>query len=190
MRTLRLRGRPLLTCFLQEKCALKERQLLYIPQSTKRSKVLPVLRLYHMHNFAWGHLRRAKKSLVTGRITVLLEFPTTPGNVAILAAATTQQPTGSIVLPATFFNAEVAFGNTVAISKTGFVATNGGFVRVRLTFDLTGNTLPPLQFSWQFASNLPSPQPGYFFLDADVITTVVDKGGLPTIKGALDTLNF
>ena len=127
---------------------------------------------------------------MTGRITVLLEFPTTPSNVAILAAATTQQPTGAIALPATFFNAEVAFGNTVAISKTGFVATNGGFVRVRLTFDLPGNTLPPLQFSWQFASNLPSPQPGYFFLDADVITTVVDKGGLPTIKGALDTLNF
>ncbi|KAK9828426.1 hypothetical protein WJX81_006839 [Elliptochloris bilobata] len=125
----------------------------------------------------------------SGRATVLLEFPGTAGNVAILTAATTQQPAGAISPPATFFNAEVAMGSTVAVSKTGFLAVSGGIVRVRLTFDLAGiNTLPPLQFSWQYASNLPAPQPAFFFLNADTVFVDVDKAGLPTLKGLIDTL--
>ena len=134
--------------------------------------------------------RRAKKSLVTGRVTVLLEFPSTPGNLALLKAVTTQAPTGAITPPATFFNAEVAYGTTVAVSKTGFLPASGGFVRARLTFDLPGNVLPALQFSLQYATNLAPPQNAFFFLNADTIAVEPDKNGLPTIRGLIDTLNF
>ena len=95
---------------------------------------------------------------------------------------------GAVTPPATFFNAEAAYGTTVAVSRTGFLPANGGLVRARLTFDLAGDTLPALQFSWQFASNLPAPQPAFFFLNADTIVLEVDKAGWPTIKGLIDTL--
>ena len=131
---------------------------------------------------------RAKKNPVSGRVVVVLEFPSTPGNTVILTGATTQAPGGAIVPPATFFNAEVAIGTAVAVSKTGFLAVSGGIVRVRLSFDLAGNTLPTLQFSWQYASNLPAPQPAFFFAVADTIAVQVDKAGLPTFKGLIDTL--
>lgn len=75
------------------------------------------------------------------------------------------------------------------MSKNGFIAVNGGVVRVRLTFDLAGaNTLPALQISWQYASNLLPPQPPFFFLNADVVVVVPDKAGLPTLKGLIGTL--
>jgi hypothetical protein len=109
------------------------------------------------------------------------------GNVAILTAATTTIPASAP--PTTFFNAEVAIGSAVAVSKTGFLGTSGGVVRVRLSFDLAGSmTLPALQFSFQYATNLPAPQPAYFFANAATIAVVVDKAGLPTIKGLVDTL--
>ena len=196
-------------------------------------------------------LRRAKKSITTGRVTVLLEFPSTANNLRILTAATTQIPTGAahsqthvfkdvcsntvftehvqacarcksrfgrlarcwrtcmsahgapcssaafdglvarqgaITPPSTFFNAEAAYGTSVAVSKTGFLPANGGLVRARLSFELAGGTLPALQFSWQFATNLPAPQSAFFFLNADTIVLQVDKAGLPTIKGLVDTL--
>lgn len=76
----------------------------------------------------------------------------------------------------------------MATSKTGFLPTNGGLVRARLTFDLAGDTLPALQFSWQYASNLPAPQQPFFFLNVDRIVVQVDHAGLPTIKGLVDTL--
>ena len=95
---------------------------------------------------------------------------------------------GAVTPPSTFFNAEAAYGTSVAVSKSGFLPANGGLVRARLTFDLAGDTLPALQFSWQYASNLPAPQPPFFFLNADTIAVQVDKAGLPTIKGLIDTL--
>ena len=80
-------------------------------------------------------------------------------------------------------------GTSVATSKTGFLPTNGGLVRARVTFDLAGDTLPPLQFSWQFMrATSPAPQPPFFFLNADTIAVQIDHGGLPTIKGLVDTL--
>lgn len=132
-------------------------------------------------------MRRAKLSPVTNRVTVILEFPSIPGNIAILTAATTSIPASAP--PTTFFNAEVAIGSAVAVSKTGFLATTGGVVRVRLSFDLAGTTtLPTLQFSFQYATNLAAPQPGFFFANAVGISVVPDKAGLPTVKGLLDTL--
>ena len=95
---------------------------------------------------------------------------------------------GIIPPPATFFNAAAAYGTTVAVSRTGFLPENGGLVRARLTFDLASNTLPPLQFSWQYATNLPAPQSPFVFLNADTIMEEVDDSGLPTIKGLIDTL--
>jgi len=129
-------------------------------------------------------LRRAKISLLTRRLTVVLQFATSPGNAAILVAATTQQPTGFAAPPATFYNAQVALGGVAASSGTGFVAVNGGIVRVRLTLDPVGNTLPPLQLSWQYASNLAT-QPGFFFVNAAAIDVVPDKFGLPTAKALI-----
>ena len=95
---------------------------------------------------------------------------------------------GAITPPSTFFNALVAYGTSVASSKAGFLPTNGGLVRARLTFDLAGDTLPPLQFSWQFASNFAPPQPPFYFANADQIAVQDDYAGLPTIKGLVDTL--
>lgn len=87
------------------------------------------------------------------------------------------------------YRLQVAMGSAIAVSKNGFVAVNGGVVRVRLTFDLLGsNTLPALQISWQYASNLAAPQPAFFFLNADVVVIVPDKAGLPTLKGLIGTL--
>ncbi len=74
------------------------------------------------------------------------------------------------------------------MSKTGFLPVKGGVVRARLSFDLDGTTLPPLQFSWQYAANLPAPQPAYFFLNADAVYINVDNAGQPTLKGLIDTL--
>ena len=83
----------------------------------------------------------------------------------------------------------MSLGSSVAVSKTGFVAVNGGVVRVRLSFDLYGaSTLPALQLSWQYATNLAAPQPPYFFLNADTVVVVPDKFGLPTLKGLIGTL--
>jgi hypothetical protein len=125
-------------------------------------------------------------SYVGNRASVVLEIPSSAGNVAILTAATTTIPAAAP--PAAFFNAEVALGSAVAVSKTGFLAASGGVVRVRLSFDLAGSTLPPLQFSWQYATNLPAPQPAFFFANAAGIEVDPDKAGLPTVKGLLDTL--
>jgi hypothetical protein len=105
----------------------------------------------------------------------------------ILTAAAFTIPTAAP--PAAFFNAEVALGGAVAVSKTGFLAASGGVVRVRLSFDLAGDALPPLEFSWQYATNLPAPQPAFFFANAATVVVDPDKAGLPTVKGLVDTLN-
>lgn len=124
----------------------------------------------------------------SGRATVLLEFPASAGNAAILSGLATQQPTGVALPPATFFNAEVALGTSVAVSKTGFVSVSGGVVRVRLSFDLFGaSTLPQLQISWQYASNIAG-APAFFFLNSANVVVVPDKLGLPTLKGLIGTL--
>ncbi len=116
------------------------------------------------------------------------EFPNSADVVKSLTAATTQLPTGAVAPPSTFFNAEAAFLTSTAVSRTGFLPVKGGVVRARLSFDLDGTTLPSLQFSWQYAANLPAPQPAYFFLNADAVYINVDNAGQPTLKGLIDTL--